>query len=150
MMATELLPLLDGVRSSGSNKWISRCPAHQDNSPSLTIAEGNRGLLLKCWAGCTVEEITRALGLSVKDLFFDTTGNNPNERRQAMEARQQAKTKEQATYTANGLRMDALREAEAFIHSACGICIDKWSHEQLNTALERLGAAYQLLESEAI
>ena len=46
--------------------------------------------------------------------------------------------------------MDALREAEALIHSACGISIEQWSDDQLNTALDRLGVAYQLLESEAV
>ena len=46
--------------------------------------------------------------------------------------------------------MDALREAEAFIHSACGLSIEHWTDEHLHGALERLGAAYQLLESEAV
>ena len=98
MTATELLPLLDGVRTRDSGKWLSRCPAHQDKSPSLRIAEGERGLLLKCWAGCTLEEITGALHVSVKDLFFDTLGTDSDERRQAMEQRRQAKAKEQAVY----------------------------------------------------
>jgi hypothetical protein len=150
MTATELLPLVDGVRTRGSGKWLSRCPAHQDKSPSLTIAEGERGLLLKCWAGCTLEEITGALHLSVKDLFFDVIGANSLERRQAMEERRQARAKEQAVYRAKGLRIDTLREAEALIQSASGISIEKWSDDQLNTALDRLGAAYQLLESEAV
>ena len=149
MTTTELLPLLDGVRPRGSRKWLSRCPAHSpDKSPSLTIAEGERALLLKCWAGCTLEEITGALKVSVKDLFFDTPAT-ADERRQAMEQRQQAKAKERAAYLANGLHIDALREAEALIQSACGISIEKWSNEQLNTALNRLAGAYQLLESEA-
>jgi len=150
MTATELLPLLDGVRPRGSRKWLSRCPGHQDKSPSLTIAEGDRGLLLKCWAGCTLEEITGSLKVSVKDLFFDTLGTDSDQRRQAMEARRQAKTREQAAYHAKGLRMDALRKAEALIQSACGLSIEQWSGKRLNTALARLGAAYQLLESEAV
>lgn len=150
MTATELLLLLDGVRPRRSGKWLSRCPAHRDNTPSLTIAEGERGLLLKCWAGCTVDEITGALHLSVKDLFFDSTSSNPHQHRQAMEARRQARAQEQAAYHADGLRRDALREAEALIHSASGISIETWSDDHLNTALDRIGAAYQLLESEAV
>jgi hypothetical protein len=150
MTATELLPLLDGIRTRGSGKWISRCPSHQDKSPSLTVAEGNRGLLLKCWAGCTLEEITRALHVPVKNLFFDTAGTDSEKHRQAMEQRRQARAKQQAIYREQGLRMDALREAEALIDSASGISIEKWSDEKLNTALDRLGAAYHLLESEAV
>jgi hypothetical protein len=53
-------------------------------------------------------------------------------------------------YKAQGLRMDALREAEALIQSASGISIEKWSDDKLNTVIDRLGAAYHLLESEAV
>jgi hypothetical protein len=97
-----------------------------------------------------LEEITRALHVPVKDLFFDTAGTDSEEHRQAMEQRRHAKAKQQAVYRAQGLRMDALREAEALIRSASGISIEKWSDDELNTALDRLGGAYQLLESEAV
>src|SRR5688500_9007563 len=136
MTAVELLPLLEGVRTRGSGKWISRCPSHQDKSPSLTVAEGNRGLLLKCWAGCTLEEITGALHIPVKDLFFDTAGIDSGEHRLAMEQRRQARAKQQAMYKVQGLRMDALREAEALIQSASGISIEKWSDDKLNTVID--------------
>ena len=150
MTAGELLLNLDAVRPRGPGKWSARCPSHVDTSPSLTIAEGERALLVKCWAGCTLHEITDSLHLSVKDLFFDTVGTDSRERRQAIERRRQAKAKEQAAYRTERLRMDALREAEALIHSACGISIEQWSDEHLHRALEKLGAAYQLLESEAV
>ena len=71
MTAPELLSQLEGVRSRGTGKWSARCPAHQDKTPSLSISEGERGLLVKCWAGCTLDEITAALGIEIKDLFFD-------------------------------------------------------------------------------
>jgi hypothetical protein len=71
MTAAELLGKLDGVRSRGTGKWSARCPAHQDKSPSLSIHEGERGVLVKCFAGCTVTDITGALGLRLADLFFD-------------------------------------------------------------------------------
>jgi hypothetical protein len=90
------------------------------------------------------------MNVSVKDLFFDTVGTDSGHRRQAIEQRRQAKAKAQAAYQAQGLRMDALREAEALIQSARGISIERWAEEQLNTALDQLGAAYQLLESEAV
>jgi hypothetical protein len=89
------------------------------------------------------------MNVSVKDLFFDTVGTDSEERRRAMDQRRQATAKQQAVYRAEGLRMDALREAETLIESASGISIEKWSDDKLNTALERIGAAYQLLESEA-
>ena len=72
MTTPELISLLDGVRSRGTGKWSARCPSHPDKNPSLSIAEGERGLLVKCWGGCTLDEITAALGIEIKDLFFDT------------------------------------------------------------------------------
>jgi hypothetical protein len=57
------------ARRSGKG-WIARCPAHDDHDPSLSIAAGrDRRVLLRCFAGCAVESITRALGLAVGDLF---------------------------------------------------------------------------------
>lgn len=44
--------------------WIDRCPAHDDKNPSLSIKETSDGiLLLKCFAGCSFEEIIDAAGL---------------------------------------------------------------------------------------
>ncbi len=67
----DFLAQLDTVRDRGHGKWSARCPAHADKTPSLSITEGERGLLLKCWSGCTIIEITSALGLRVSDLFYD-------------------------------------------------------------------------------
>ena len=148
MTAAELLPSLSTVRPRGASKWSARCPSHADKSPSLTITEGDKGLLLKCWAGCTLEEITKALGLSIPDLFYDRLADE-SQWRQSLERRTKERAARQVAYEAAGRRIDALREAEVLIQSACGISIEKWSDDRLNAALERLGAAYQLLESEA-
>jgi putative DNA primase/helicase len=50
--------------------FICRCPAHEDQTASLSISEGRDGLLLKCHAGCTFEAITAALGVKPAELFF--------------------------------------------------------------------------------
>lgn len=45
--------------------WISRCPAHDDHTPSLSVAEGENGkILLHCHAGCDYPRIIAALGLA--------------------------------------------------------------------------------------
>lgn len=80
MTTADLLTRFNGVQARGTGKWSSRCPGHPDTNPSLSIAEGDRGLLLKCWAGCTLDAITSALGIRVADLFFDaptTHGHRP-------------------------------------------------------------------------
>lgn len=38
-----------------------RCPAHADKTPSLSIRQGDRGLLVTCFAGCAAEDILREL-----------------------------------------------------------------------------------------
>lgn len=50
--------------------WQAQCPAHEDSTPSLSVRFGNQGqLLLFCFAGCQLEAIVAALGVTVKDLF---------------------------------------------------------------------------------
>lgn len=148
MTATDLLPLLDGVRTRGPGKWSARCPSHPDRSPSLALAEGERGLLLKCWAGCHLEEITRSLGLSVKDLFFDHLVTDSSQRHEARRQRAEAQAAQQLARATEGRRLDALRRAEYLIGSAQGLSIDEWSDARLDTALNRLGNAYHLLATE--
>jgi hypothetical protein len=46
--------------------------AHGDRHPSLHISEGRDGrVLLKCFAGCTIESICAAAGLTLSDLFTE-------------------------------------------------------------------------------
>lgn len=68
-MINNLLERLEGVKG-GNGKWMACCPAHGDKRPSLAIKELDDGrILLKCFAGCNVEEITGAIGMNVSDLF---------------------------------------------------------------------------------
>ena len=69
MLADKIIPLLEGVRSTGQDRWIARCPAHDDRSPSLSIKEVADRLLLHCFAGCETYEIVSALGMELSDLF---------------------------------------------------------------------------------
>ena len=69
--ADKLLPLLKKVRQRKPGSWVACCPAHDDKSPSLYVTEADDGrALLKCWAGCTTEEICAAVGLELRDLFL--------------------------------------------------------------------------------
>ncbi|MDY6950239.1 MAG: hypothetical protein SWE60_01895 [Thermodesulfobacteriota bacterium] len=65
----KILSRLGEVKKSGSG-WMASCPAHQDTRPSLSIKEGDDGrVLLRCFAGCAVEDIVAALDLKMSDLF---------------------------------------------------------------------------------
>lgn len=40
---------------------ICRCPAHADSNPSLSIRQGDRGILVTCFAGCSRDDVLREL-----------------------------------------------------------------------------------------
>src|SRR5450755_1781781 len=64
-----ILDLLQQVSPSGAEQWTARCPAHTDHTPSLSIGIGKDGrVLLRCHAGCSTEDIVRAIGLTMADL----------------------------------------------------------------------------------
>jgi hypothetical protein len=66
-----VLAQLKGVRTS-LRGWRACCPAHADSEPSLSIGLGEQGqVLLKCFAGCSLERIVEAMGLTILDLFPD-------------------------------------------------------------------------------
>jgi len=70
MSADALLARLDRVKRTGDGRWLARCPAHEDRSPSLSIRDTDDGrTLLHCFAGCSVEQVVAALGLKLEDLF---------------------------------------------------------------------------------
>lgn len=142
MTLEDLLPRLEAVRARGTGRWSARCPAHADRSPSLSISEGARVILLKCLAGCSLDEICTALGLTIADLYYD---RRPDPAALA-EARRQREAREQ-TVRIDGRCADAVREARALIQSARGINIDHWTPEQLDRALNDIASAHDILRA---
>lgn len=70
MNAQGTLARLNGVRRNG-NGWMALCPAHADKNASLSIRDEGGKILIHCFAGCTVEAICAALGMTVCDLFTE-------------------------------------------------------------------------------
>ena len=70
---TDILKLFKGVRKSGAG-WTALCPAHEDKQNSLSVVRGDGKWLLCCQAGCKVEAVTEAIGLTVADLFDAKAG----------------------------------------------------------------------------
>ncbi len=70
----KVLATLDRVKSAGHGQWKARCPAHDDNNPSLSVSEGENGaVLIKCFAGCDTANVVGAMGLQMTDLFPENT-----------------------------------------------------------------------------
>lgn len=72
MSAEDLLARLEGLRRTGTDRYMARCPAHGDRSPSLSVREDSDGLVLvKCFAGCDTRDVLAAVGLEMANLFSD-------------------------------------------------------------------------------
>ena len=60
------------VRWSGAG-FVTKCPAHQDRSPSLSVSRGRDDrMLLHCFAGCSTEAVLGAVGWRFVDMFVST------------------------------------------------------------------------------
>lgn len=83
-----LLPRLGGVKRSGA-RYMARCPAHQDKSPSLSLSRGDDGrALVHCYAGCETRDVMAAVGLELRDLFPENLSQEQRQqyRRNKLEA----------------------------------------------------------------
>lgn len=86
---TQLIDRLDGVRKTGTDRYIAKCPAHDDGDPSLSIRELPDGrILLHCFSGgCGGLDILSAIGLEWQDVMPDDGLYEPVADRREREAR---------------------------------------------------------------
>lgn len=71
-----IIDKLDYAKPTWDGGFQACCPAHEDSNPSLSIrlSEDDK-ILLHCHAGCETEDIVKALGIRMSDLF-PKKGNN--------------------------------------------------------------------------
>lgn len=79
MAIDQLLSRLENVRRTGKDRWMARCPAHEDKRASLAITELSDGrILCHCFALCDIQSILSAVGLEFDALYperaIDTHG----------------------------------------------------------------------------
>lgn len=70
MHINEFLNKLEGVKGSGGN-YSARCPAHDDRMRSLSVKDGEKGIVIHCHAGCSVKTIAHVMNITMSDLFND-------------------------------------------------------------------------------
>lgn len=76
MSAHDIVSRLDHCRKVGSDKWMARCPAHDDRGPSLSIKDAGDGrTLIHCFAGCGAIDVLAAIGMEPSDLYPPTDRN---------------------------------------------------------------------------
>ena len=113
-----LINRLDSVKEKESGKWVARCPAHDDTTPSLAIKQTMDGtVLMRCFAGCSAYEIVNAVGLELSDLF-------PN--RENFDHSQPGKPQRKPFNASDVLR--------AVLHeiTVIAVCADKLRHDGLS------------------
>lgn len=72
----EVLRYFDGVKRCSNNQYMARCPCHDDRKQSLSIGCGQRGVVMKCQAGCDTRDIIARVGLKPADLFYEPLEKN--------------------------------------------------------------------------
>ena len=80
-MINKILDRLHKVKQTRPDQWVACCPAHDDKSPSLALKQCDNGkILIKCWAGCGIDDIVGAIGIEISDLFPTDPGYSKQER----------------------------------------------------------------------
>ncbi len=148
MRRDELLSLLEGVQDRGVNKSVSRCPAHPDRNPSLSICDGKKGVLVKCWSGCSLQNICKSLGITPRDLFYDALEIDPRQRKLAAQQREAQRKQREYEAFKLGRLLDACREADYFLQSRRAVDIGSWGDDRLNRELNLIADAYWVLEAD--
>ena len=134
MSLVTLIDRLDGAKETGHGKYIARCPAHDDRSPSLAIKDcGDGRILLHCFAGCDVESVLDALGLSFSDIMPERVGEMHTYKpvRQRFDARQVLRV----------LRPEATLVAIAAENIAEGVTLSDEDRDRVFNAACRIRAA---------
>lgn len=62
-------------KKGGDGHYYACCPGHDDDKPSLSIADGDKGVILKCHAECDLSAILEPLHLKPSDLFYNHNGH---------------------------------------------------------------------------
>lgn len=129
MQIENLLNKLQGVKSTSRNRWLCKCPAHEDKSPSMHIKLDDNGkILINCKAGCGVYDIVASIGMHISDLMPES----PTHHRQ--------KPHKQVMYASEALE---LIRYESQIVIACGYAIRKGTLTQND--LERAEKSMQTI-----
>lgn len=86
----DVVSRLEGAKAAANGSWSARCPAHEDGSPSLSVRAGDHGgVIVKCHAGCSFDEVCAALGYEPRQLCGPRSGEvcAPGGRREPQEQR---------------------------------------------------------------
>jgi hypothetical protein len=85
MTLDQILEKFEGAKKQG-NGYLTLCPAHADNDPSLSISQNANKILVKCFAGCKTKDVLTTVGLKMSDLYIESiTYTKPAKNRATMQ-----------------------------------------------------------------
>jgi len=82
MTLNEVLALLPDAKQNGDG-YTAKCPAHGDKRPSLSVSQGEKGVVLHCHSGCSPAAVCAALGITMRDLFVEPDRGHGHKRQNA-------------------------------------------------------------------
>ena len=134
MKIQQLLSSLDGTVTKGKNRWVARCPAHDDRRPSLAVSLEDDRVLIHCFAGCTPHEVVGAIGMELSDLFPETNKHHSTPLRNPFNANQ--------ILTAIGNEMTVFLTLVSDVEDKNYLSVE--AENRLNLMLARVGAALEM------
>ena len=138
-MIGNFLNKLEKVRGS-KGRWTACCPAHVDRSPSLAITETDDGrILLKCFAGCSAQQVVEAVGMDLTDLF--PSDNNINYLKANNQGNKPVRRPFYATDLLKIIQFEALITSIAAFDLSEGREVSTEDRKRLKTALSRINEA---------
>lgn len=66
------------IADNRQTHFMAQCPAHPDNNPSLGVDDRGDRIMVRCYAGCHTDDVVRALGLELSDLFDGDLTSRPS------------------------------------------------------------------------
>jgi len=137
-MIGDLLNKLEKVKGS-KGRWVACCPAHVDRSPSLAITETDDGrILLKCFAGCSAQQVVEAVGMDLTDLF---PNDNNLDRLKANHINKPVRRPFYASDLLKIIQFEALLTSVAAFDLSEGRQVSEVDKKRLKTAVSRINEA---------
>jgi hypothetical protein len=137
-MIGDLLNKLEKVKGS-KGRWVACCPAHVDRSPSLAITETDDGrILLKCFAGCSAQQVVEAVGMDLTDLF---PNDNNLDRLKANHINKPVRRPFYASDLLKIIQFEALITSVAAFDLSQGRQVSEVDRKRLKTAVSRINEA---------
>lgn len=139
MTIHEFLGLFDTVKPTKKG-WDVRCPAHDDQKPSLGVKEGDEGrIVLNCLAGCRIGDICHALGLELSDLFPDRPV--PGTPRPRLAPVRRAPHEVAFAFDLHALDLRQAADKILMVAAKCDDC-DTWTDDDRHLAMNAVAKAY--------